>query len=1363
MSATETAKKAPPPTADVDLLPASFSQRRLWFLDRLEPNNPAYLISSGLRLKGRLERGILGRALDDVIARHEVLRTSITAIDGNPTQVVHPPMGLGLAEFDLTDLPDDVKWRATRQHARDAAAQPFDLETAPLVRGRLLKLAEDDHVLLITMHHIVSDGWSVGIFARDLSAFYKAAVEGRPPQLPDLAIQFGDYAAWQEELLSGPRVDSLIESWRTMLDGASPLLTLPTDRPRPRRQSFNGAAERFDLPAELTAALKEIGRRYDATLLMTLITAFGVLLGRLAGQTDVVVGTPVANRNRSELEPLIGFFVNLLPLRVRFDDSPTFAELLKRVRETALDAYSGQDMPFERLVEALAPARDLAHSPLFQTMLNLQNLPEAKMELPGLVLEPMDQPDRTAKFDLTLTVYEADGRLEGGMEYNSDIFKAETIRHWLAALRAMLTAAAATPDLPVDRLPLLDAAERRAVIAACGGPIADIPQWPVHAEILRRADAHPGRPAVSACGDLLTYGQLAAKIRGVAARLRHAGVAAGNRVAVLVERNVDLPAILLGVHAAGAAYVPLDPIYPAERLRMMIEDSGAVLLLTGRRQVSLIETTLPILLADDIAVPLEPADIPPISASPPSTENDLRAPPPEPDGDAYVIFTSGSTGRPKGVVVGHRALANFMASMAGDPGMSEDDTLLAVTTVSFDIAALELFLPLWCGARVAIASRDETTDGERLSALMTATMPTIMQATPMTWRMLRATGWRGGERFRALCGGEALPGDLAADLAGAVGRLWNLYGPTETTIWSSLHEVKSTPAARSEDSGPVPIGRPIANTRMFVLDPWMEPVPAGAPGELFIGGAGLAQGYEGRPDLTAERFVADPFAHGEERLYRTGDLARRRGDGVFEYLGRADQQVKLRGFRIELEEIETTLRRRDDVADAAVVLSGAGGAARLAAFVVTAAGPTPTVEALRETLRRRLPDYMIPPTFVFVDSLPRTANGKIDRKALALRAVVGARGAVEPIAPRNDTEKRLATVWADVLERADIGINEDFFEAGGHSLLAIRLIAQVNGAFGRNLPLTTLFQSPTVAGMAAILEDPEQPQERTTTVTLADGPRQTPLFVFPGAGGDPAYLIKLAGLMDGQRQLISFQAPGLDGAGEPLRSMEAYAACYLPGIRAAQPRGPYCFLGHSFGSHVAFEVSRRLREQGDAVARFIVIDTVAPVLDHNPIDTERDSADWIAEMAAIVSVMLGRKVEIDSGYLRAHEEDEQIQHLATAMIRAGWLTPNTTLPLLRGQLNVYREALSIFYRPTARLPIDAVLLKADASAEATGFPELSDPSITAVLSQRAWGWEELCSKPVRIHHLPGNHNSVVFEPHVRTLAKTVLTELSDVR
>lgn len=1331
---------------DIDLLPTSFSQRRLWFLDRLEPDSPAYLISGGVRLRGRLDREALGQALDQVIARHEVLRTSITMVDGTPNQAVHPLMAFPLVEYDLTDLADETAWRAVRQHAGDETTHPFDLETAPLVRGRLLKLTEDDHVLLVTMHHIVSDGWSVGVFTRDLSELYAAAVERRSPSLPKLGIQFGDYAAWQEETLSGPRLEMLINTWRTMLDGAPQLLTLPTDRPRPSEQTYSGAVEHFDLTAELTAALKDLGRRHDATLLMVLVAAFGVLLGRLAGQRDVVIGTPVANRTRSELEPLIGFFVNTLALRVHFDDNPTFSDLLDRVRETAIDAYAAQDMPFERLVEALAPARDLGHSPIFQAMINLQNLPEARINLPGLVLEPVNLPERTAKFDLTLAAHEADDRLSCSLEYNTDLLQAETVRHWLAALRTLLEAAVAAPDATVEHMPLMDDDTRAAAIADGCGPAQDIPDQPVHAEILARAESHPDRPAVSGSGDGLTYGQLAARIRGVAARLKEAGVKPGDRVAVLVERGVDLPAVLLGVHAAGAAYVPLDPIYPEERLRMMVEDSGAVLLLTQGSLASLIETALPVVLAEDIAADATAA-----------------VAPPDMDGDAYVIFTSGSTGRPKGVVIGHRALVNFMASMAREPGMDEDDTLLAVTTISFDIAALEMFLPLWCGGQVVVASREEAVDGQRLSALLETTKATVMQATPVTWRMLRATGWRGGNKFRALCGGEALSGDLAADLVGVVGRLWNLYGPTETTIWSSIHEVRPKVITRLEKSGPVPIGRPIANTRMFVLDPAMEPVPAGAPGELYIGGAGLARGYEGQPDLTAERFVTNPFSQSGERLYRTGDLARRRADGVFEFLGRVDQQVKLRGFRIELEEIETALRRCAGVADAAVVLSGSGELSRLAAFVVKNAEAACAAEDLRESLRRNLPDYMVPTAFQFVDGLPRTANGKVDRATLAGQAIIADAPVGERVAPRNEIEERLLAIWAEILDRPGLGVTDDFFAAGGHSLLAMRLMAAVNRAFGGDLPLTTLFRAPTVAGMAAIIGEPARPQGQSITVPLTDGPGKTPLFVFPGAGGNPFYLMELGRFMKGHRPLIGFQAPGLDGKSEPLRSMEAYAEKYLAGVRAAQPRGPYYFLGHSFGSHLAYELTRRLVNQGETVARFIVIDTAGPVIDHNPIDTEREFPEWILELANVAQSMLGRPVEVDEAYLRGHDEEEQIRHLAAAMRRAGWITLDSSERRLRGLLNVYRDALSIFYRPGVQLPVDAVLLKAEETATGTVLSEaeLADPSLRALLKRSAWGWEDLFSKPVRVEHVPGAHNTIVIEPHVGVLADKVLKEMAD--
>jgi len=1331
-------------TASVDLLPVSFSQRRLWFLDRLEPDNPAYVIPGGVRLRGDLNEEALGKALAAVIERHEVLRTSIRVVDGEPNQVIHSPMPFPLTHYDLTDLSDDKLWRAVRQHANDLAVIPFDLKTAPLVRGRLLRMASEDHVLLVAMHHIVSDGWSMGIFMRDVAAFYAETVGGPKADLPELSIQFGDYAAWQEETLSGPRLQQSLDAWRTHLEDAPALLTLPTDRPRPRTQTFRGATESFDVSAELTERLLALGREHNATLLMILTAAFGVLLGRLAGQRDVVVGTPVANRSRSELEPLIGFFINTLPLRVQFDDDPSFAGLLQRFRDVALDAYTHQDIPFERLVEELTPTRDLAYTPIFQAMLNLLNLPETQAELPGLTLETLELPDQTAKFDITLTVHEEDGLLRGFAEYNTDLFEATTIRHWLAAWATLLEAIAADPECPVSRLPLLGDAERTAAIAASEGPAIAIPQRAVHTAILERALERPKDVAISGPGGDLTWGQLSARIRSVAAALRQAGVSPGDRVAVLIERSSDLPALLLGVHAAGAAYVPLDPIYPAERIATMIEDSGATLLLTGGDLDAAIDMRLPKLLAEDIDS--DPVD-------------DVA----EPDGtdDAYIIFTSGSTGRPKGVAVGHRALTNFLSSMAREPGMSEEDKLLAVTTVSFDIAALELFLPLWCGGSLTVASREEAADGERLAALLKDSGATVMQATPVTWRMLRAAGWPGDKKFRVLCGGEAMPADLATDLVRKVGGLWNLYGPTETTIWSSVSEITQRLLVQQESGRPMPIGRPIANTRMLVLDPWQEPVPPGAPGELYIGGAGVARGYHGQPDLTAERFLADPFGKAEDRLYRTGDLVRRRTNGMYEFLGRIDQQVKLRGFRIELEEIEAALRDQPAVADAAVALIGKDDRARLAAFVVTAPDTDLETIDLREPLRRRLPDYMIPSSISTIDALPLTANGKIDRKKLpGLTDAVDVR---ERTAPKDEIEAQVLKIWSAVMDRPDLGTTDDFFAIGGHSLLAIRLMGEINAAFDRELPLATLFQSPTVAGLAAALKLPDRPRSQTVTVPLAQGDAEIPLFVIPGAGGNPFYLTEVGRMMKGQRSVIAFEAPGLNGVDDPLRSMDAYAELYLEGIRHVQPKGPYYFLGHSFGSHVAYEITRRLVEQGETIGRFIVIDTAAPILDHNPIDTEVDFPSWVAELGRIAEVMLGRPVHVDEDYLRSHDEDAQISHLADAMARAGWITLDAKERRIRGLLNVYRSALSIFYHPTSRLPLEPVLLKAEETETGTALSnaELADPSLRQLLFRPAWGWEELFSKPVRIRKIPGSHNSIVVEPHVSSLAQVVLEEIGD--
>ncbi|HSL82667.1 MAG TPA: amino acid adenylation domain-containing protein, partial [Thermoanaerobaculia bacterium] len=899
------------PRGDRGPAPLSFAQERLWFLERLGGAAGAYNSALALVLDGELRPTALGRALDELVRRHEALRTRFEERDSLPMQVVEPPGPGILARVDLSGLAPAVRERTLPRLARQVANRPFELSRAPLLRTVLFRLGPRRHALVLAVHHLVFDGWSIGVLLRELSALYGASLRGEPSPLPALELQYADYAVWQRRWLQGPVLERRLAFWRGLLEGAPEELALPTTRPRPPVQTYRGAAEAFRWPASLGSALAAFAQREGATPFMILLAGWAALLARVSGQEDVTVGTPIANRHRLEVEPLIGFFANTLVLRADLRGRPGLAAAVRRLKEVALDAYEHQDLPFERLVAELRPRRDLSRTPLFQVLFTLQNTDAALPELPGVAVERLELATGAARFDLELALVQQGSEVRGRLIYNRDLFDATTARRLVRHLEALLAAAAEAPERPLLELPLLAPAERHQVLrewGVPGAPAATAPLLPAAFEA--QADTTPGAPAAAGGGVSSTYRELDRRANRIARRLLAAGVGPEVPVAVLLSRTGDLPAVLLAAHKAGGFYVPLDPSHPAERLGRILdavrgragERGRAPVLVTDRRSAG----SLPVWRGPAVDLDAEADALAALESSRPDLAVDPRS-------LAYAIFTSGSTGEPKGVEVPHGALANFLASMARAPGLGPGDVLAAVTTVAFDIAALELFLPLTTGARVVVADRETAADALRLAAFLADHGATALQATPATWSMLLEGGWAGDPGLTALCGGEALPPDLAAALRPRVAALWNLSGPTETTVWSSL--------ARLDDpAGRVTGGRPVAETSLLVVDAALEPAPSGLLGELWIGGAGVARGYLGRPGLTAERFVPSPAADEPgARAYRTGDLARFGPDGTLELRGRIDHQVKIRGFRIEPGEVEAVLARHPAVARAVAV------------------------------------------------------------------------------------------------------------------------------------------------------------------------------------------------------------------------------------------------------------------------------------------------------------------------------------------------------------------------------------------------------------------------------------------------------------
>ncbi|HEX2642744.1 MAG TPA: amino acid adenylation domain-containing protein, partial [Thermoanaerobaculia bacterium] len=1038
-------------------LPLSFSQRRLWFIDQLDPGTTLYNLPVVLRAEGPLQPAVLRRCLEEIVRRHEAVRTVFAVQEDAPVQVILPPGPFALPLVDLAGLPEPAREAAALALAVEESGRPFDLARDPMLRGVLLRLAREDHAVALTTHHVASDGWSIGILVREVTAIYAAFAQGEPSPLPELAVQYADFAVWQHSWLHGENLEQEIDWWRRQLAGLPPLLELPTDRPRPAVQSYRGTSRPVALPAGLIRPADELGRSEGATLFMVLLAAFQALLARYSGQDDLAVGTPVAGRKRLETEGLIGFFVNTLVLRGDLTGNPTFRELLGRVRETALAAYLHQDVPFEKLVEELVSERSLAHTPLFQVMLVLQNAPAESLEIQDLLLRSMEMGSTTAKFDLTLDLLEEDGGLLGAVEHATDLFDVPTIGRLLGHFERLLASAAAEPDRRIFDLPIASEAESVQILYEWNDTRVDgITEGCLHQEVAAQAARTPSAVAVEMGSERWTYRRLIGSARLLARHLQELGVGPDAIVGLCAERSPAMMVGMLAVLEAGGAWLPLDPAYPAERLAFMLDDSEAPVLLV---QESLLDR-----------VPAAGRRVVPLDARWDAGE-DMGQPlktAVTPGNLAYVIYTSGSTGQPKGVMVPHRGICNRLRWANQVYGLDERDACLQKTSPSFDVSVWECFAPLFAGARLVLASPDRQGEASYLVGAVREHGVTLINVVPSLLEVFCAE--EDVEKCvslrQILVGGEALTPELRDRmLARLPVPLDNLYGPTEVTIDTSRWV-----CAPGQEPHRVPIGRPIGNSRLYVVDPEMRPMPLGVAGELLVGGAGVTRGYLRRPGLTAGRFIPDPFGDQPgERLYRTGDLVRWLPDGSLDFLGRLDHQVKVRGFRIELGEIETALAALPGVQQAVVVVreerpEGGARDPRLVAYVVGDIA----AEELRRALRERLPDYMVPAAFVRLPALPLMTNGKVDRKALPAPERQASQESY--VAPRTPVEEVLAGIWSELLGLDQVGADDAFFDLGGHSLLATQVMSRLRRAFGVELPVRDLFEAPTVAGLAARVE-----------------------------------------------------------------------------------------------------------------------------------------------------------------------------------------------------------------------------------------------------------------------------------------------------
>lgn len=1317
---------------DFFVFPLSYQQESLWFIDQLEPGRAIYNIPLCLKVEGKLNIPTLEKSLKIMINRHEVLRTCFDIVNGEISQIIYANQDFKIRVVELSNFPFDERLEKALSLANDEVRSSFDLKKSPLFRCHIIKLDELNHLLTFTFHHIVFDGWSVGIFIKELGNLYNNLNAGENTLPDEPPLQFADFTIWQREWFQSETKQKQLKFWKEELKDSNTSLELPADFIRPAKQSHNGNFELIKLPADLVEDLKSLSLTQGATLFMTLLSALKILIYRYSGQTDISVGSPIAIRNSEELENLLGFYVNTIVFRSALEDNLSFKDLLAQVRQRSLNIFENLDLPFDKVVEEIQPKRELNRNPLFQIMFALQTVPEYESDFDNLKFDPVQLGTGTSKFDLLIELKESKRGIEGFIEYSTDLFKADSLKRLADHFEILLREIISNPDKNISDYSLLSPEENKFLDSINNTEILYSGPQSLHRLFEEQVEKTPDKIAVEFEGKVLTYSELNAKSNQVADYLRKLGIQAGSLVGICIDRSLEMFIGMIGILKTGCAYVPMDPAFPPDRLNYMLEDANIMFLLTSNKLKKIFNRQdLKFVLLDDDWEFIEKENDKNVHSQISSEEL------------SYVIYTSGSTGKPKGVQITHKAVVNFLHSMQEKPGLTPDDIIVSVTTISFDISVLELFLPIVTGAKLIIASKAASSDGNLLLRLLDEKNASVMQATPATWRLMIESGWESSPNLKMLCGGEALPLELANQMLERGCSLWNMYGPTETTIWSAVKKIEP-------GSDAVLIGPPIANTQFYILDKKMNPVPINVPGELLIGGDGLAKGYLNRSELTNEKFIPNPFSQSGSKLYRTGDLARFKPNGDVEFLGRLDFQVKIRGFRIELGEIEKVLEMMDTIQSALVIGKEFGaGDMRLIAYFIPSSESTVEVKQIKNYLAQKLPDYMIPSFFVSMVKFPLTPNGKIDRKNLPAPDDLAIATLNEHVPPSDDTESKLIEIWKKVLGLNKIGVTDNFFEIGGHSLLAARLFAHIEREMGEALPLAVLFQAPTIKEISNIIKKKDTKAIWSTLVPIRKAGSKPPLFLVHGAEGNVLLYRDLANYLGADQPVYGFQSKGLDGKEELVTHFPEMAANYIKEMKKVQRDGPYYLGGYCLGGAIAYEMAQQLKQNGDEIALIALLESY----------NIRQAPDRFPFYYKIYHYIQHIGFQIGNIILSKSEN------------RSRYFKDKLKLELSRYKIkfNIVLSKLSVKAGIGKGLNYTHLMIdKINDKALYEYIPQMYDGKVAlfkpkryyAGLNDPSFGWGKLTSGGIKIIEMPINPRGILNKPFVKDLAQKLKEEIN---